>query len=76
MVSLVGDKYRSTALSATTSTTAFNGISILWVHMQFGPQSAGLLSPLQNCSGLISLYCDVNGAGADKYEISSIKEIT
>lgn len=51
-------------------------MSILCVHMQFGPQSAGRLSPLQNCSGLISSYCEMSGAGADRYEISSIREIT
>lgn len=50
----------------TISTIAFNGISILCVHMQFGPQSAGRLSPLQNCSGLISSYWEMSGAGADK----------
>lgn len=44
--------------------------------MQFGPQSAGRLSPLQNCSGLISSYCDSSGAGGDRYEISSISEMT
>lgn len=44
--------------------------------MQFGPQSAGRLSPLQNCSGLISSYCEMSGAGADRYEISSMSEIT
>lgn len=55
---------------------AFSGISILCVHIQFGPQSAGRLSPLQNCSGLISSYCDTSGAGGDKYEISSISDIT
>lgn len=50
-------------------------MSMTWVHMQFSPQSAGLLSPLQNCSGSISLYCDSNGAGGDMYDISSIKLI-
>lgn len=60
----------------TISTIAFNGISILWVHMQFGPQSAGRLSPLQNCSGLISSYCEMSGAGADRYDISSMSEMT
>lgn len=60
----------------TISTIAFNGISILCVHMQFGPQSAGRLSPLQNCSGLISSYCEMSGAGADRYEISSMRDIT
>lgn len=60
----------------TISTTAFSGISILCVHMQLVPQSAGRLSPLQNCSGLMSSYCERSGAGGDKYEISSIKEMT
>lgn len=60
----------------TISTIALSGISILCVHMQLAPQSAGRLSPLQNCSGLISSYCDNSGAGGDKYEISSISEIT
>lgn len=51
-------------------------MSILCVHIQFGPQSAGRLSPLQNCSGLISSYWEMSGAGADKYDISSISEMT
>ena len=55
---------------------AFIGISILCVHIQLGPQLAGLLSPLQNCSGLMSLYCDVKGAGGERYEISSMRDIT
>lgn len=62
--------------TSTISTIAFTGISILWVHMQLAPQLAGRLSPLQNCSGLISSYWDSNGAGGDKYEISSISDIT
>lgn len=62
--------------TSTISTIAFTGISILCVHIQLAPQLAGRLSPLQNCSGLISSYCDSNGAGGDKYEISSISDIT
>lgn len=62
--------------TSTISTIAFNGMSILCVHMQFGPQSAGRLSPLQNCSGFISSYWEMSGAGADKYDISSISEMT
>lgn len=55
---------------------ALSGMSIVCVHMQFGPQSGGLLSPLQNCSGGISSICDRGGAGGDLYDISSIKLIT
>lgn len=55
---------------------AFNGISTLCVHMQLAPQLAGRLSPLQNCSGLMSSYCERSGVGGDRYEISSINEIT
>lgn len=60
----------------TISTIALSGISILCVHIQLVPQSAGRLSPLQNCSGFISSYCDSSGAGGDKYEISSINDMT
>lgn len=59
--------------TSTTSTTAFSGISTLCVHIQFCPQLLGLLSPLQNCSGFMSSYCERGGAGAAIYEISSIK---
>lgn len=60
----------------TISTIAFSGMSILCVHIQLVPQLAGRLSPLQNCSGFISSYWDRSGAGGDKYEISSINEMT
>lgn len=52
--------------TSTISTMASRGMSILCVHIQFAPQSAGRLSPLQNCSGFMSSYWDSNGAGADK----------
>lgn len=55
---------------------ALNGMSTLWVHMQFAPQSAGLLSPLQNCSGGISSICDKRGDGGNVKDISSTKDIT
>ena len=54
---------------------AFSGTSTMWVQRQFGAQSAGLLSPLQNWSGEMSFSCDIGGAGGDTYEISSIKDI-
>jgi len=60
----------------TTSTTALYGISTWCVHMQLAPQSAGLLSPLQNCSGGMSLSCESGGAGGNVNEISSTREIT
>lgn len=60
----------------TTSTTALCGISTWCVHMQLAPQSAGLLSPLQNCSGGMSSICESGGAGGNVNEISSTREIT
>jgi len=60
----------------TTSTTALCGMSTWCVHMQLAPQSAGLLSPLQNCSGGMSSICESGGAGGNVNEISSTREIT
>ena len=54
----------------------FIGMSTLWVHIQLAPQSAGLLSPLQNCSGGISASWDIGGDGGNVNEISSTNEMT
>lgn len=62
--------------TSTTSTMALWGMSTLWVHMQLAPQSAGLLSPLQNCSGGISSIWESGGAGGKVKDISSTKEMT
>ena len=60
----------------TTSTIALCGMSTLCVHIQLAPQSAGLLSPLQNCSGGISSICDKGGEGGNVKEISSTSDMT
>lgn len=73
---MINENLNLPSSTSTTSTMALSGMSTLWVHMQLGPQSAGRLSPLQNCSGSMSSYCDISGAGGDRYEISSMREIT
>lgn len=55
---------------------ALYGMSTLCVHMQLAPQSAGLLSPLQNCSGGMSSICESGGDGGNVKEISSTSDIT
>lgn len=60
----------------TTSTIALYGMSTIWVHIQFCPQSGGLLSPLQKTSWSISSIWESGGEDGNVNDISSMRLIT